>query len=58
MGLLTLDECPYDGSRLHVFTHPDMVSMATMSPCRVAWMVAVARGLMYMHAAGSLHTAA
>ncbi len=31
-------------SRVQVFATPDAIAMAAMSACRVAWMVAVARG--------------
>lgn len=34
------------GQRLQVFATPDDVAMATMSPTRVAWMVAVGRGIL------------
>jgi hypothetical protein len=34
-----------NGGRLQVFATPDAVAMAAMSPARVAWMGAVARGL-------------
>ena len=30
--------------RVQLFATPDAIAMASMSPCRVAWMVAVARG--------------
>jgi DNA-binding beta-propeller fold protein YncE len=35
------------GSRVQVFATPDAIAMASMSPPRVAWMVAVARGRVF-----------
>jgi hypothetical protein len=32
-----------DDARLHLFAYPDVVAMASMSPLRVGWMVAVVR---------------
>jgi hypothetical protein len=42
LGLVVRDL--YNGGRLQVFATRDAVAMAAMSPSRVAWMVAVARG--------------
>jgi hypothetical protein len=33
-----------DSKRLQFFASPDVIAMASMSPCRVAWMAGVARG--------------
>jgi hypothetical protein len=35
-----------DLAHVQYFTTPDTIAMASMSPCRVAWMVAVSRGLL------------
>ena len=35
-----------NGGRVQFFATPDTIAMASMSPCRVAWMVAVSRGLL------------
>ena len=34
-----------NSGRLQFFATPDAIAMASMSPCRVAWMGVVARGL-------------
>ena len=39
LGLVVRD------NRVHVFATPDVIAMAAMSACRVAWMVGVVRGL-------------
>jgi hypothetical protein len=33
-----------NGGRCQVFASPDAIAMASMSACRVAWMVGVAQG--------------
>ncbi len=43
LGLAVRDEGA--GSRLHFFATPDTIAMASMSAPRVAWIVAVARGV-------------
>ena len=44
LGLVVRESGSY--GRVQVFTTPDTIAMASMSPCRVAWMVAVSRGLL------------
>jgi hypothetical protein len=36
-----------NGGRVQFFATPDTIAMVSMSPCRVAWMVAVSRGLLH-----------
>jgi hypothetical protein len=44
LGLVVREGGGY--GRVQLFATPDTVAMASMSPCRVAWMVAVSRGLL------------
>ncbi len=44
LGLVVRSEAPIS---LHILVHPDAVHMASMSCCRVGWMVAVARAVLY-----------
>jgi hypothetical protein len=44
LGLVVRELC--NGGRVQVFATPDAIAMAAMSPCRVAWMAAVARAVL------------
>jgi hypothetical protein len=44
--------------RLQVFATPDTIAMAAMSPVRVAWMAAVARGVLRRQSSGGRSDAA
>jgi hypothetical protein len=43
LGLVVLDYHG-GGGRVQFFATPDVIAMSSMSPHRVAWMIAVARG--------------
>ena len=46
LGLVVRDSEDGNSGRLQVFATPDIIAMAAMSPNRVAWMTAVARGVL------------